>query len=288
MNYFIKEPSFQSNTVEFWSDIRLPFQGNGSIKAMRDSLVEAIFQMNPNKNNILRASYHSKLKDFCDLENILLYNIEKPAVFKKLCRGGISLERTFDFGPCLGISGNAFPHYHRYELVNKPYIRHWRVQKILAHWENISISKITTDTKPAEYWKALKEDQISVLDEVSDGFFGIDIEIKIQEKSGFNLVSVIKPLLDGIIASFHAHQGENLELVSKRLAKSVDVDRQYIENLLLNKSQAVLGMRNLIHPYQNNIKWNPADERCMVINIICNKNHEKKSPEISGRLFTLI
>ena len=73
MNYFIKEPSFQSNTVEFWSDIRLPFQGNGSIKAMRNSLVEAIFQMNPNENNILRASYHSKLKDFCDLENILLF-----------------------------------------------------------------------------------------------------------------------------------------------------------------------------------------------------------------------
>ena len=64
MNYFIKEPSFQSNTVEFWSDIRLPFQGNGSIKAMRDSLVEAIFQMNPNENNILSVNCNSKLNTF--------------------------------------------------------------------------------------------------------------------------------------------------------------------------------------------------------------------------------
>ena len=220
-------------------------------------------------------------------ENILLYNIEKPAVFKKLCRGGISLERTFDFGPCLGISGNAFPHYHRYELVNKPYIRHWRVQKILAHWENISISKITTDTKPAEYWKALKEDQISVLDEVSDGFFGIDIEIKIQEKSGFNLVSVIKPMLDGIIAGFHVHQGETLDLLSRRLAKTMIVDTQYAEKLLLDKSQGVLGMRKLLHPYQNSVQWNPADDRCVAINIICKKTSERKNPQISGRLYAV-
>lgn len=287
MNYFIKGPELQSNTVELWSDIRLPFQGSGCIKAMRDSLVEAISQMNPVETNVLRASYHSILKEFCDLENVLLYNVEKPGVFKKLCSRGISLERSFDFAPHLAGASKAFPHYQRYELVAKPCVRYWHAQKMLAHWQDISISKLTADTKPVEYWRAIKENQTSVIDEVYDGLFGLDIEIELQERNSFNLVSVIKPMLDGIIAGFHVHQGETLDLLSRRLAKTMIVDTQYAEKLLLDKSQGVLGMRKLLHPYQNSVQWNPADDRCVAINIICKKTSERKNPQISGRLYAV-
>ena len=287
MNFFIKGPSENSNIAELWSTVRLPFQAKGYNKDMRDALIEAIFHMNFVDNSILRASYHSEVNELCDLENILLYNLESPGVFKKLCKCGISLERSINAKLYPTGEFNTFQHYQRYELISQPRVKYWNNKRELARWHDISLPKLTSNMKPHEYWKAIKESNVSIANEIYYGFFGIDIEIEVQERSNFNLVSVVKPMLDGIIAGFHAHQGEELGVVSERLAQAMSLDAQYIANLLMDKSRAVLGMRNLLHPHLHNVQWNPADDRCVAINIICNKIFDNKKPRISGSIFVV-
>ncbi len=286
MKFFIKGPSENSNIVELWSSKRLPFQPKGWLYNMRSSLIDAISQMEIVDNAFLRATYHSQVKEFCDLENVLLYNVGSGK-FKKLCRRGLVLERSFQLRPYPFIEFSNYLHYQRYEVTTKQLPMYWDVGKILAAWTDISMVKLTSDMKPHEFWIALKEHNGCVSsDEIyKDKYFGLSLQIEMPERSNFNLAAIIKSMLDGIIAAFHVYQGSELHLVSERLANVMSVDAQYVAKLLMDKSKAVLGVRNLLQPYQNNVQWNPADDRCVAINITCKKATEKKAPKISGCIY---
>ncbi len=286
MDYYIKCPDDDFNIVELWSTKRLPFEPKGSLYDMRNSLIEAISQMKIIDDAFMRATYCSAVKELCDLENILLYNIG-TGKFNKLCRKGFILERSFKSVPYAVGDLNNYQHYQRYEITSSLQTTlFWNVEKVLASWENILIDKITSDIKPHKYWKAMKENKVTVFtNEAYRGLFGLEIQITLPKKNRFNLASVVKSMIDGIIAGFHVYKGRNTELVSKRLAEKLSLDKSFITDLLVDKSMAVLGERNLLHPFQNYVQWNPADDKCVAIKITCQYNDERTKPSISGCLY---
>ena len=286
MSYYINCPDGDSNIVELWSSKRLPFEPKGWLSDMRSSLIEAISQMEISDDSFLRATYHSDVLELCDLENILLYNVG-IGKFKKLCQQGFLLERSFQSGPYPPGGFKNYPHYQRYEVTSPRQIPiYWDVGKMLASWKDISLVKLTSDTKPHEYWKAMKENDVTILtDEAYGGYFGLDIQITMPKRKGFNLVAVVKPMLDGIIAAFHVHRGDQTELVSDRLARVLSVDTSFITKLFLDGSYGVLGERALLHQFQNNVQWNPADDKCVAIKVTCKNDTNETLPRISGCLY---
>lgn len=285
MNYYIKSPDDDSNIVELWSSKRLPFEPKGWLYDMRSLLIEAISQIKISDDAFMRATYCSDVKGLCDLENILLYNVG-TGKFKKLCQQGFLLERSFKSSYALG-NFDSYKHYQRYEITSSlqtPLF--WNIEKVLASWEDILLDKMASDSKPHEYWKAIKENKVNILtNETYGGFFGLEIQITMPQRKSFNLAAVVKAMLDGIIAGFHIHNGMQIELVSSRLVHALSVDGSFVTRLLLDRTSAVLGERNLLHPFKNNVQWNPADDKCVAIKITCQYNDERTKPSISGCLY---
>lgn len=286
MDYYVQCLNGESNVVELWSSKRLPFQPKGWLYDMRSSLIGAISQIKISDDAFMRATYCSAVQSLCDLENILLYNVG-TGNFKKLCQQGFLLERSFQSAPYVPGGFNGYQHYQRYEITSSLQLPVcWNVEKVLASWEDILLDKMNVNTKPHEYWKAMKENKVTIFtNEAYEGFFGLEIQITMQKRKSFNTAAVVKPLLDGIIAGFHVHKGMETELVSSRLAQALSVDSSFVTKLLLDGTMAVLGERNLLHPFQNNVQWNPADDKCVSIKITCQYNDERTTPSISGCLY---
>jgi len=286
MNFFIKGPDNESNIVELWSSSRLPFEPAGWLHDMRGVLIEAISQLDTSNTAFLHASYHSEWFELCDLENILLYNVG-TGKFKNLCQQGFLLERSFRSGTYLPIENINYPHYQRYEVSSSEHFPiYWDINNLLASWKDIPLRKLTSDAKPHDYWKTFKESNVAISSNVSySGNFGMDIQVLMPERKGFNLAAVVKSMLDGIIAAFHVHSGNQMELVSERLSRNLSVEAQYVKKLLLDDSCAVLGRRDLLHQFKNNVQWNPADDKCVAIKLTCQKHLENSLPTLSGFLY---
>jgi len=61
------------DTVDFWTDVRLPFEPQGSAKEARERLRSALAALNPTGE--LTATYSAEPGGLCDLENVLAYNV---------------------------------------------------------------------------------------------------------------------------------------------------------------------------------------------------------------------
>lgn len=96
---------------------------------------------------------------------------------------------------------------------------------------------------------------------------GLSLRIKVPKGVSVSVISVITPLLDGIIFAFHTHKYIDVSVATHRLSSKMDVDTNELDRLLKIKTQAVLGSVDLIQPYRNFVKWNPADERLVLIDI---------------------
>src|SRR5436190_11598556 len=81
------------NRVEAWSVRRLPFEPTGSMPSLRDSLRAAILGLHDDASGSVRAVYASLSTDFCDAENVLLYNVG-PSRFARLATRRLTFERS--------------------------------------------------------------------------------------------------------------------------------------------------------------------------------------------------
>jgi hypothetical protein len=97
------------------------------------------------------------------------------------------------------------------------------------------------------------------------------------------LVSLIKPLIDGIISALHVHDGSKLDLVAKRLSERLDATPAVPAERLTNRAAAVLGERTLLRPFQNSVQWNPADDRLVYIRVL-NNSSRMMSGQVLARM----
>ncbi|MCX9009670.1 MAG: hypothetical protein OIN66_00985 [Candidatus Methanoperedens sp.] len=222
-NYLIRGPKDNGNSVELWSTVRLPFELKGWLLEMRNSLKLAIRDIQGDNNTILNAIYNSNQCESVDVENVLIYDVG-TAAFRHLCNKGLRFERRIASPPEISIKFNEpAMNYHYYGVVNRevPSL-YWKKEVTLAHWKDISCPPIKGENKPHFFWYAVKKGSIEVTNEHPIPLeYGIRVIIKSPIRTEFNPVSVIKPLLDGIISSFHMHDGTDILEIMKRLSKKV-------------------------------------------------------------------
>ena len=286
MNYYINFPKDNDNIAELWSVKRLPFEPKGWLFEMRESLKTAISQLNITDDHILAATYTSPIKGLCDVENILFYNVGTGR-FKTVCQNGFLIERSFNTITVPVEKMQSYAHHQRYEFVSKnQQPLHWTMSDVLASWDHILLPTLTANSKPHLYWSLMKENPISTYGVTTyEGYFGIELELSIPPSHTFNFAAMIKPMLDGIISAFHSYQGEQLAEVSSRLSLSLSSQSDYISTLLLDTRLSILGNRCVLHPFLKNVQWNPADDKCVVIKLICNYCDDNEVSMMSGNLF---
>jgi hypothetical protein len=290
-NYLIKKPEDNSNEVDLWSTSRLPFEPKGWHLEMRNTLRSALTNLIGNDHSTLRAIYSSEQVDFCDTENILIYNVGQGA-FKGLCQKGIILERRIQPIPPspIKLSDTAL-HHHRYSTdIAEDQLPQWKREMLLATWNDIPCPPLRSDIKPHHIWHSIKKGSVKTSlapYSFDTNYYGISVEINAPNNIKLNLAGIIKPLLDGIISAFHSHEGKYRIDVSELLADKLRTDKVEIQNMLSDVQNAVLGSRNLIHPFGKGIQWNPADDLFMQIEVTINNSENLDAWNLSGEIYKL-
>ena len=231
--------------VEVWSKRRLQFEPQGASVEMRRELRSHLLELIAG-NRWLYAEYISEDDSLCDVENVLIYNVGATS-FRNAASQGLVFERGYSSPPPppQGFA-SEFAHYSRYRLAEADGGFHlWRQSSMLGSWGPLDLSGLN----PASIWADVKRSDPRGLGAQS------------------NLASVVKPILDGVIAAFHGHDGTDNDRVATHLSGYLGETREQMDRWLLNNQANALGKLRLIWPRGQGVQWNPADDRCMAVEV---------------------
>ncbi len=213
-HYFVKA---DDGVVEAWSTTRLQFEPKHWQRDFRAQLRLAIATL-ASRDQLLAAQYRSPVRDSCDTENILFYNVG-TGIFAAASTAGVRFERGFVVPPCHADLYGPSMHYHRYENgtdVDGDF-ELWREVATLARFDSVTLPRLSAASKPAAIWLALHETQAQAMQEdVWPDAFALRITLHLPSSYAAP-ISLLKPLLDGVIAAFGVYEGPQLKLVAERL-----------------------------------------------------------------------
>lgn len=252
-----------SNAVKVNSTRRLSYEPKDWQITMRDELRSALKELElVTPDDLLVATYNSPDRSFCDVENVLMYNVGSSS-FRDLAGPGFVLERGFT--PV----SDEFDHEMIYQIVPAPYVsKRWDPIEQIGEC-CFSAPRLMSTLKPADVWRWCKLGTLTSTHLVEEQV-PLCIEVDITPSRGQQLrpANFIKPLLDGLLSAFHAHDGSNLAILLERLSSHFQsVPLETIRQWLLNEEHSVLGQRRLLQPFKAGMQWNPADDRLVLIHI---------------------
>lgn len=286
--YFFKQKD--ERTVVVFSKFRVPFDLPKSnveiIKQLKSDLIKEIKNLQPFDNCILQARYGTtEKKSFYDVENVLFYNIGTTH-FKPFTKQGVTFsvvdEQEIDKLRKKWKIPVEYTHYYEYQLTATKNENSFT--DLLAQFENIPLKCL--GLKPANSWKTIKneESKIQVYDKIDcekKDTFALVLNIEKPKDVQFNIMTAMKPLLDGLICAFHSSQFSEDEL--EYFSKILNCKKEILNSASIN----VLGERTsrYIQIYRNNVKWNPADDLCNYVYISISNG---TSWSLSGKIYSTI
>jgi len=284
---YIVRGSGSGPLIEAWSSRRLPYEPKGWLLHLRSDLRTAIAPLQAGPDQVLHAVYGSMDTTYCDAENILIYNVG-PGYVAAAGAHGLRLERTTAVPPAPAPLAAGTPHYHRYELVERDAgFQHWRRDAELAAWTDIVVPPLKDTTCLATIWWQLRTGALLHHSQPAPppARFGLRLALTVPAGTRFRPPSALKPLLDGTIAAFHAHTGNDAEPPA-RVAAALKQDADATARLLRDDTRAVLGGRCLVWNRSDGVQWNPADDKCEALEVLV-QTHPQPTWLCSGSLFTL-
>ena len=286
-SYEIVGPGEGLSRVELWSSRRLPFEPKGWLKQVRSELRDAIRTLPVQPHEVLQATYTSSEDAFVDVENVLFYNVG-TGCFAEASRSGLRFERVFAQPPAppRQLNGTNL-HHHRYEPGTPGQgFRHWVRRNTLASWAMPSIP-LRPQPSAALVWLAMKDSGRITTDRKrgSADCFGMTVRVHAPRSQALNLTAVVKPLLDGIIAGLHSHDGSLIDGVATRLATKLATDPKTIKRALMDTRNDVLGKRRLVHTWRDSVQWNPADDQLVAAEVLIDTVADGRHWVVSGELY---
>ena len=109
---------------------------------MREQIRQDLRLLNLEKDHTFCAYYISSDNSFCDVENILFYNVG-VSNFNNLTKNGLIFERVFKQPP--EFQKFEFPHFQHYS-VGKNFFSYWKLEKELAKFSSAPFSVISNGT----------------------------------------------------------------------------------------------------------------------------------------------
>ena len=262
----------QEGVVEAWASRRLQFGAKDWQVEFRTELTEALQSLEAADDQLLHGTFLSSSRESFDAENVLFYNLERTACLGRACRTGLRFERGFEPPPVpprrLALADN----YHRYELapLDSRY-RYWSEGSVVARIKTQPFGPVSALTKPAIVWYASKTGEVEVLaGAVLPESYGVRAWLAAPSSDPPNPAAVIKPLLDGLVSALHRHnEPGSLGEISEPIARQVGIAPDAAGKALIDRTGAVLGPRRLAWRWgQEGVQWNPADDRCVVGDLV--------------------
>ena len=267
--------------VNGFSNFRLPFDPKDVALVYRNELRKYISNLQIGNNQILRVKYSTTIVGFFDIENILFYNVGASS-FKNICKNGIIMEFEHKSNSTI----NDFDHIVEYQIIDViPKLK----SGLTKHVSNFDfkMAALKTRNRVSDYWFSMHSGAISLNHHHQNSInnFGLYIELE-TSKINFNIVGIMKSLVDGIISGYHIENNSDT-IAEERISNMLDIEKKKITKLLLNADYGVLGKRNLVSSYRNSVKWNPADDKCKELTIYPKINNSIKNVRIKGFLYEL-
>lgn len=275
--------------VRAWAPFRPPFQPRAASPALllRSSLRHAVGKLERSTDEILRCEYASSVTGLVDTENVLIYNLG-PAHLATVGVVGVRFVRRPREAPPPPTPLNpASPiHYLEYGLGAPDSVDQIRKESVLVDWHNAVWPRASGVPNVSELWLALKTGLLSVARTLHDprAPFGVHVEISARS-ARINPVIVLKPLVDAVVSAFHRQVDPDEEACAYVAKQSAGVDGQVVAALLRDDQYNLLGDRAVVGSYRGGVKWNPADERCVMAQVaVCPGDGP---PTFSGCIFAV-
>lgn len=266
-----------SHGVDFWSLSRLGFNGDPQTLQRRSAIGGAVRQLEAGPGEILSAVYTAGPNGLVDAENILLYNVG-PGYFRNATSRGLRFERVY-----ARPADAAWQHHHNYRLVARDSESpHWLRGRTVVSVEAIPIPRMSDTSHPDGVWLAVRSR--AQTSPRHQGRYGLRVILTTPE-SRVRISNLLKPLLDGLIAGLHAHDGFELELVAARLALRMGRSENEIRQRLMEPAEAVLGVRRLLRKWGKSTQWNPGDDECVSCTLLHRADPEARGWSIDAELF---
>lgn len=250
----VREPQYEvavsRDSVELWSDVRLPFEPKGTMKQARNALRKGIRSLVVDDARWLAADYVSAQLAFVDVENVLFYNVG-TSVFSASIAHGLTAKRVYQ-EPRLSPTGCEYPHYQRYKM--DPVVPLAESDALLT----FESPPLTSAMKPHDVWWAASRASVAGIVEVTGRYW---LDVQLPGSASLNLAASMKPLLDGIISALH-HVHELDHVAIERLCSVARWSESEVIERLRRPAAPILGARSVVRSYREFIKWDPADDRC--------------------------
>jgi hypothetical protein len=244
------EIASDQDSVELWSDVRLPFEPEGIMKEARATLRQAVRKLPVEEGHWLAAQYVSAAADFVDMENVLFYNVGSGA-FSRLIGPGLTATRSHERPP-VSPKGLQYSHYQSYRIQPAPSVR--RSGTFLV----FQSPPLNTATKPHDVWWAASAGSATRAAAIAGRY---RLVVEVPRSTSQNLAASMKPLLDGIISAMHWVDHIDESAVG-RLSEATRWEASDIIRRLQRPAAPILGPRTVLCSYRNFIKWDPADDLC--------------------------
>lgn len=270
---------------EAWSTRRLPFEPKGWLLQFRSELRAALKQLRSSPGTVLSGIYGSPVSEFCDVENVLLYNVGASS-FVAAASGGLRLERSFACPtPPVRLEGEAL-HYVSYALSPASAgFSAWSEGSVLAKWFEVPMPSLAETTKPSAVWYALRRAEIDTYAPLAPGRpYGLRLLLELPSGTPAAPAGLVKPLLDGVISALHRHDGSALAELSRRVATQLHASAEQVAAMLVDESNVILGSRRLLWARAAGVQWNPADDLCLATELLARPGDRLA---LSGRLVEL-
>lgn len=268
-----------ASTVEAWSISRLEEHPHAWQLDFRAALRGGIGALRGSADASLAAAYVSPDHRFADAENALFFNVG-TAAFSTLRVGGVIFERSqrVPLPPPALLSGPA-AHYQRYEVTTHREPSYWSVGAPIASFAS---DAVRGPLAASSTWWAIRNGTVRRWRRSTASPLCLRATVGVPVLSPTTLYATMKPLLDGLVAAFHGHDGSDIDEAAARLGARLEEDPADVKRRLLDDELDLLGARPVVTPYRDGVMWSPDDERLVAADLRAAVEPETR---ITGDLF---
>ncbi|MBR3837743.1 MAG: hypothetical protein IKJ74_06305 [Clostridia bacterium] len=263
------------------SKIKIPFEPDSKQAAFRKLIQSKLKALQPFGNQILHAQYGCASSQFTDVENALFYNIGATSFYSALSKETtVYFQRMQPNEICI-FENWDFQYLYRYSLAPKGRCRYWWEHERICEWNNVHLERVNSISKATDYFLAIKQspELVKCFEDGSETTLGLKIKLSIPRTANFtNVVSIMKPMIDGVICAFHTPDG----IAAGEVSKLLNIN----EEIFSTTEKTCLGKRCYVSPYRKSIKWNPQDDRLDYV-VIEPMLVDEKEFFFSGQLFAI-
>ncbi|MGE0569850.1 MAG: hypothetical protein AB7H85_11950 [Dehalococcoidia bacterium] len=245
--------------VEVWSERRLPFEPKGTLLELRTRMRAELRNLRVADDEVIEAAYQSDDLDFCDVENVLFYNVGAVAFSASRARA-VRFWRSFG-SPPTAPSGGQLPHYSCYRAGTA--ISRFQSEARLSVLRSAPFPSASKLRDPWFVWHSVRTgDFEGEAFLASTEKFSLRVALEIGA-SHFRptVVPLLKPVLDGLVTALHSHDGRDLDQICARLSTRLPILANEVSALLVHNPATLLGTRRLVWPFRDGLQLNPADDR---------------------------